>query len=88
MGRKKIFIIEREIEDNDINISLLKQLPIIENIYDFIHMGNFDGAFKLYMENIDIVKVGFENEEKDYINICNMFINEILKKFKNKCLNN
>ena len=81
-NNEKIYIIEREIDDNEINISLLKQLPIIENIYDFIHMGNFDGAFKLYMENIDIVKVGFENEEKDYINICNMFINEILKKMK------
>ena len=79
---EKIFCLEREIEENTINISLLKQLPIIENIYEFIYLHNFDEAFKLFMENIDIVQVGFEYEEKDYINICNMFINEILKKMK------
>ena len=81
-NNEKIFNLEREIEDNKINISILKQLPIIENIYEFVYLGNFDGAFKLFMENIDMVKVGFEIEEINYINICDMFINEILKKMK------
>ena len=79
---EKLFFLEKEIEENNIPISLLKQLPIIENIYEFIFIGNFDGALKLYMENINIVKFGFECQEQDYLNEFSIFINEILKKMK------
>jgi hypothetical protein len=78
----RIFALEKEIETNKINIPLLKQLPIIENIYAFIYMGNFDGAFSLYMENIEIVKIGFESDEENYKNEIRFFLDEILKKMK------
>jgi hypothetical protein len=77
-----IFELEKELEDINLPISLLKQLPIIENIYECILSGNFDEAFKLYMENISIVQIGFRDEEKDYISIFSNFINEQLKKMK------
>ena len=78
----RIFALEKEIGKNKFNIPLLKQLPIIENIYSFIYMGNFDGAFSLYMENIEIVKVGFESDEENYKNEIRFFLDEILKKMK------
>jgi hypothetical protein len=77
-----IFELEKELEDINLPLSLLKQLPIIENIYECILSGNFDEAFKLYMENISIVQIGFRDEEKDYISIFSNFINEQLKKMK------
>ena len=81
-NNEKIFELEKELEEINLPISLLKQLPIIENIYECILSGNFDEAFKLYMENISIVQIGFRDEEKDYISIFNNFINEQLKKMK------
>ena len=81
-NNEKIFELEKELEDINLPISLLKQLPIIENIYECILSGNFDEAFKLYMENISIVQIGFRDEVKDYITIFSNFINEQLKKMK------
>ena len=81
-NNERIFELEKEIEDINLPISLLKQLPIIEDIYDCILSGNFDEAFKLYMENISIVQIGFRDEEKDYVSIFSNFINEQLKKMK------
>lgn len=81
-NNEKIFELEKELEEINLPISLLKQLPIIENIYECILSGNFDEAFKLYMENISIVQIGFRDEEKDYINIFSNFINDQLKKMK------
>ena len=81
-NNEKIFLIQREIEENNLPISLLKQLPIIENIYERIFEGNLTEAFRLFLENISIVQIGFQNEEKDYISIFNNFINEQLKKLK------
>ena len=82
INNQKSFDLEREIDENNVPLSLLKQLPIIENIYEFIYIKNFDGAFNLFMENISIVKVGFETEEKNYINEFSLFVNEILNKMK------
>lgn len=79
---EQILMLEREIEENDIPLSFLKQLPIIENIYEFIFLGNFDGALKLYLENIDIFKVNFDCNEEDYMVEFGIFINEVLKKMK------
>ena len=79
---ERIFLLQREIDENNIPISLLKQLPIIENIYECIFTRNFDEAFSLYMDNISIVRVGFDNNEKDYLNEFNFFVKEILKKMK------
>ena len=81
-NNEKIFELEKELEDINLPISLLKQLPIIENIYECILFGNFDEAFKLFMENISIVQIGFRDEEKDYISIFSNFINDQLKKMK------
>jgi len=81
-NNEKIYELEKELEDINLPISLLKQLPIIENIYECILSGNFDEAFKLYMENISIVQIGFRDEVKDYITIFSNFINEQLKKMK------
>ena len=81
-NNEKIFLINKEIEDNNIPISLLKQLPIIENIYENIFKGDFKGAFKLFIDNIYLVKIGFDSDENDYLNEFNGFINEGLKKLK------
>ncbi len=81
-NNEKIFLLNKEIEDNNIPISLLKQLPIIENIYECIFKGEFEEAFKLFMENIYLVKIGFDSDESDYLNEFNGFINEGLKKLK------
>ena len=53
---EKIFLLNQEIEDNNISISLLKQIPIIENIYESIFKGEFEETFRLFMENIYLVK--------------------------------
>ena len=79
---EKIFMLQKEIEETNIPISLLKQLPIIENIYEFIFIGNFGGAFTLYMENIFIVQIGFNCQEEDYISEFGNFMNNVLKKMK------
>ena len=79
---EKIFLLQREIDENNISISLVKQLPIIENIYECIFTKNFNEAFSLYMDNISLVKIGFDNDEEDYINEFTFFVNEILKKLK------
>ena len=79
---EKIFLLQNEIDENNILISLLKQLPIIENIYELIYIRKFDEAFKLYMENIYIVQVGFNSQEIDYINEFEKFMNEVIKKMK------
>jgi hypothetical protein len=79
---ERIFLLQKEIDENHIPISLLKQLPIIEDIYECIFTRNFNQAFSLYMDNISIVKVGFDNDEEDYINEFTFFVNEILKKMK------
>ena len=84
---ERIFNLQREINENNIPLSLLKQLPIIENIYEFIFIGNFDDAFRLYMDNISIVKIGFDTEENDYINEFSSFVNQILKKMKYGLIN-
>ena len=55
-NNEKIFLLNKEIEDNNIPISLLKQLPIIENIYECIFKGEFEEAFKLFMFWIIITK--------------------------------
>ena len=81
-NNEKIFLLNREIEDNNIPISLLKQLPIIENIYESIFKGEFEEAFRLFMENIYLVKIGFDSNESDYLTEFNSFINEGLKKLK------
>ena len=81
-NNEKIFLLTREIEDNNIPISLLKQLPIIENIYESIFKGEFEEAFRLFMENIYLVKIGFDSNESDYLSEFNSFINEGLKKLK------
>ena len=81
-NNEKIFLLAREIDDNNIPISLLKQLPIIENIYESIFKGEFEEAFRLFMENIYLVKIGFDSNESDYLAEFNSFINEGLKKLK------
>ena len=81
-NNEKIFLLTREIDDNNIPISLLKQLPIIENIYESIFKGEFEEAFRLFMENIYLVKIGFDSNESDYLAEFNSFINEGLKKLK------
>jgi hypothetical protein len=81
-NNEKIFLLNREIEDNNIPISLLKQLPIIENIYESIFKGEFEESFRLFMENIYLVKIGFDSNESDYLTEFNSFINEGLKKLK------
>ena len=81
-NNEKIFVLSREIEDNEIQISLLKQLPIIENIYENIFKGEFQEAFNLFMENIYLVKIGFDANENEYLSEFNSFINEGLKKLK------
>ena len=79
---ERIYMLEKEIEENNIPISLLKQLPIIENIYEFIFMGDYRGAFTLFMENIFIVQIGFNCHEKDYITEFGNFMNNVIKKMK------
>ena len=79
---EKIFLLSREIDDNKIQISLLKQLPIIETIYESIFKGEFEEAFKLFMENINLVKIGFDVDESEYLSEFNSFINDGLKKLK------
>ena len=81
-NNEKIFLLTREIDDNKIQISLLKQLPIIETIYESIFKGEFEEAFRLFMENINLVKIGFDVNESEYLNEFNSFINEGLKKLK------
>ena len=81
-NNEKIFLLSREIEDNQIPISLLKQLPIIENIYENIFKYEFVDAFRLFMENIYLVKIGFDSNESEYLGEFNSFINEGLKKLK------
>ena len=81
-NNEKIFLLSREIEDNNFSLSLLKQLPIIENIYECIFKGEFEEVFKLFMENISLVKIGFDSSESEYSNIFNSFINQDLKKLK------
>ena len=81
-NNEKIFLLSREIEDNKIPISLLKQLPIIENIYENIFKGEIVDAFRLFMENIYLVKIGFDSNESEYLGEFNSFINEGLKKLK------
>ena len=82
MYNDKIYMLQKEVEENNIPISLLKQLPIIENIYELIFMGNYGGAFTLYMENIYIVQIGFNCHEKDYITEFGNFMNNVIKKMK------
>ena len=79
---EKIFLLSRELEDNNIQISFLKQLPIIETIYENIFKGEFEEAFRLFLENINLVKIGFDLEEIDYAKVFDSFINEELKKLK------
>ena len=79
---EKIFLLDNEINENNLLISLLKILPIIENIYELINIRKFDEAFKLYMENIYIVQVGFNSQEIDYLSEFRKFMNEIIKKMK------
>ena len=79
---EEIFLLSREIDDNKIQISLLKQLPIIETIYESIFKGEFEEAFKLFMENINLVKIGFDVDESEYLSEFNSFINDGLKKLK------
>ena len=81
-NNKDILSLEKEIEESDINISFLKQLPIIENIYELIFVRNFDNAFGLFMNNISIVQIGFDCQEEEIQNECNIFINDFLKKLK------
>ena len=81
-NNEKIFLLSREIEENNFPIGLLKQLPIIENIYECIFRGEFEEAFLLFMENIKLVKIGFDSDESEYLQIFNSFINEGLKKLK------
>ena len=81
-NNEKIFLLSREIEENNFPIGLLKQLPIIENIYECIYRGEFEEAFLLFMENIKLVKIGFDSDESEYLQIFNSFINEGLKKLK------
>ena len=81
-NKERLFLLSREIEENNIPIGLLKQLPIIEHIYENIFKHEFDEAFKLFMENIYLVKIGFDSDENDYMNKFNDFINEGLKKLK------
>ena len=81
-NNEKIFLLSQEIEDNKISISLLKQLPIIENIYESIFKGELEEAFRLFMENIYLVKIGFDSNESEYLSEFNSFINEGLKKLK------
>ena len=79
---ERIYILKREIEENNIPISLLKQLPIIENIYELIFIGNFHEAYQLFTENIYIVQVCFNSQKKDYITEFNIFMNEVIAKMK------
>ena len=79
---REIFALKKEIEDSKVTISFLKQLPIIEDIYNYIAMGNLDAAFKLFMENISIVQVGFDCEEENISNECLNFIENTLKMLK------
>ena len=81
-NNEKIMLLSREIDDNKIQISLLKQLPIIETIYESIFKGEFQEAFKLFMDNIYLVKIGFDANESEYLSEFNSFINEGLKKLK------
>ena len=82
---EKILELEREIENNETNVSLLKQLPIIENIYELIYINNFEQAFRLYMDNIIIVKVGFECQNQiELQNEFNEFFQTIFLKMEEK----
>ena len=78
---EKIYDLTKETKENNIIISLLKQLPIIENIYEYIYMNNFDQAFRLYLENINIIKIDFEHQNKNEIeNEFNESFQQILSK--------
>ena len=79
---ERIYILKKEIEENNIPISLLKQLPIIENIYELIFIRNFHEAYQLFTENIYIVQVCFNSQKKDYITEFNIFMNEVIAKMK------
>ena len=81
-NNEQIFLISRELEENNTPIRLLKQLPIIENIYESIFKGELEEAFRLFMENIYLVKIGFDTNESDYLSEFNGFINEGLKNLK------
>ena len=80
---EKIFYLEREIEENNINLSILNQLPIIESIYEYIYRKNFNHAFALFIENITIVKVGSECKVQNELeNLINEFVEQFVLKQK------
>lgn len=75
-----IFGLYNELDNNKIPLDILKQLPIIEEIYELIFIGNFESALAIFFKYIDFVQVGFgvENYMKDIDN----FFYQIFKKFK------
>ena len=77
---QKINLTLKEIEENEIYMSILKQLPSIENIYNYIYMNKCEEALNLFLNDVPFVTVGFgQNFSKvDYMK----FIDDTLSKIK------
>lgn len=77
---QKINLIIKELEYNEIYMSILKQLPSIENIYNCIYKNKCEEALSLFFNDVPFVTVGFGQNftKSDYLK----FIDDTLSKIK------